>query len=632
MNLSAAASPGWHALDWALVHFTWQGTVVALVLRTALIALRRQSAQIRYRVSGMALAILVLLPVMTFYFGFGAAQERPRDDAGRLIISDSALEHSAAASESPARGGPSGRQPTRIDFALEGWIEGKLSWISLGWLLGVLLLSLRLLVAWTRVRWLAHHGTPLIEELWPERLRNLCRRLEVARPVVLLRSNWVEVPTVVGWLRPVILLPCCCLSGLTPGQLEAVLAHELAHIRRHDYAINLLQAVAETLLFYHPAVWWVSQQVRQEREHGCDDMVVSVCGNPVEYAHALASLEARRGRTDEFALAANGGPLLNRVRRLLGLPVERSRFSGWAVSGALVLLVVLGFVVERSHVRAAPPAQASSWQDSIEGTLPSAANETRQAPQATASEKQVKITSQWFEIKGKGPVQLDWLFGRSSAEIEPEPEPAVPKGDLPGANLPYAANIRVSWKKAADGVVRLSEAQARALIEFLTQETDVDVLKTPALITKSGREGRIEVTELKTVVVDVKMNKDQSGQASANYKTELVPLGPSLKVIPVSKNQDWELLLSGSLTEFLGYRDAGVEKAAESQLQAKKPEPLFRVRDVSATGQVKSGESLLLRMPATEETVRSKKGFFRRLEETKLTRRLYLLIKVEDMP
>src|SRR5438045_8014050 len=125
----------------------------------------------------------------------------------------------------------------------------------------------------------------------------LARRLRVSRPIRVLQSAAVQVPAVIGWLRPVILLPASALTGLTPLQLDALLAHELAHVRRYDYLVNLIQSVIETLLFYHPAVWWVSQQVREEREHCCDGLAVAVCGDPHFYASALLSMERLRVTT-----------------------------------------------------------------------------------------------------------------------------------------------------------------------------------------------------------------------------------------------------------------------------------------------------------------------------------------------
>ena len=151
------------------------------------------------------------------------------------------------------------------------------------------------------------------------------------------------MPTVVGWLRPAILLPIAALAALSPSQVEAILAHELAHIRRHDYAVNVLQTLAETLLFYHPAVWWLSKRIRVEREHCCDDVAIAICGDPVGYAQALAELERWRSASPAMAMAATGGSLLDRVRRILRVPTaDEPRSPGWAATLALTMIFTAG--------------------------------------------------------------------------------------------------------------------------------------------------------------------------------------------------------------------------------------------------------------------------------------------------
>ena len=164
--------------------------------------------------------------------------------------------------------------------------------------------------------------------------------------VQLLESTRVAVPMAVGWLRPAILLPVTALTGLPSDQLEAILAHELAHTRRYDYLVNLIQSAVETLLFYHPAVWWVSGRIRVEREHCCDDQAVAACGDRVLYARALAALEEQRGSGWRLAPSARDGSLLARVRRLLGVsaPVERSA-GGLAGTLAMAVVVLLGIVL-----------------------------------------------------------------------------------------------------------------------------------------------------------------------------------------------------------------------------------------------------------------------------------------------
>jgi hypothetical protein len=201
------------------------------------------------------------------------------------------------------------------------------------------------------VRTIRLRDNELVESEWIERLNDLRRRFGLSRPVRLLKSALVEVPTVIGWLRPVILLPAASLTGLTPGQLEAILAHELAHVRRFDYLVNAFQCLVETLMFYHPVVWWISRCVREERENCCDDLVIKVCGDRLEYARALATLEEFRAELPQLAFAASGGSLLNRIRRLLGVsddnqPASARQLGELALLGiGLVLILMTSLLV-----------------------------------------------------------------------------------------------------------------------------------------------------------------------------------------------------------------------------------------------------------------------------------------------
>lgn len=152
------------------------------------------------------------------------------------------------------------------------------------------------------------------------------------------------MPTVIGWSKPVILLPATALSGLSAQQLEALLAHELAHVRRNDYVINLLQALIETLLFDHPAVWWLSRRIRIEREHCCDDLAVQVCGDELSYAKALVALEELRGPRMTLAVSAAGGSLLGRIKRLVTRPTTTEDHPVLGV-GAIGVVVVMALLI-----------------------------------------------------------------------------------------------------------------------------------------------------------------------------------------------------------------------------------------------------------------------------------------------
>jgi beta-lactamase regulating signal transducer with metallopeptidase domain len=212
-----------------------------------------------------------------------------------------------------------------------------LLWFVEVWFVGVVLLSLRpaagfFLIERLRVR----KGTPVVGAL-RDRCLALQQQLGLNRVVRYCESLQLEAPAVVGWFRPVILLPVSALTGLNAQQLEAVIAHELAHVKRLDAFVNLFQIAAETLLFYHPAVWWVSKRIRAERENCCDDVAISICGNAVEYARALATM-AEWQSAPALAMAANRSPLAERVARLLGLTKLNGGLRGVGIAGSVLCL------------------------------------------------------------------------------------------------------------------------------------------------------------------------------------------------------------------------------------------------------------------------------------------------------
>jgi TonB family protein len=249
----------------------------------------------------VALAILALLPVVTTAILYRhAAAIAPRAAAGAAAPSQGMALVARRAATSAA-----------------SWLERWQTWTVPIWSLGVLLFSLRLVWGARQVHSLRRRGT-LPDESMLATITGLAVRMRISRPVQVLVSTLAEAPAVVGWIRPVLLLPPATLLGLTPQQLEAVLAHELAHIQRHDYLINVLQMMVETLLFYHPAVWWTSAQIRRERELCCDDLAVGFCGDAMCYARALTTLERIRIAAPGMAMGSTGGPLRYRILRVVG--------------------------------------------------------------------------------------------------------------------------------------------------------------------------------------------------------------------------------------------------------------------------------------------------------------------------
>ncbi len=300
------------------LHFLWQGALVAALFAAALPLLRRASASTRYWTACGALGGMAVLPLATWWrlsrasspSGWGSLRPtEPPLDPGALSL---------------------GWAP---ETGWSSWLEPGLPWLGFGWAVGVWLLTLRLGGGWSHLRSIRRSGMPLADDPWPARLRELAQRCGVRRPVTLLESTRILTPLVMGWLRPVILLPTGLITGLSPDQVGALLAHELAHLRRHDYLVNFTQRLIESALFFHPAVWWISGRIRLEREVCCDEIAARVVGNRRLVAEALVTLAERELAVQELALAATGGSLSQRVRRLLGESPAGAGpgFPGWSL-------------------------------------------------------------------------------------------------------------------------------------------------------------------------------------------------------------------------------------------------------------------------------------------------------------
>ncbi|NKB72012.1 MAG: hypothetical protein GKR89_33460 [Candidatus Latescibacteria bacterium] len=316
-------------IGWALVHFVWQGALVALATALGLGLIREEAPRMRYALMSLGMGVMGLLPVATALTLYPWQGDIPAAGSQPIPASlDSPLAIAAGAGW----------------LAVSQSLPGVMGVVLLVWGGGVLLFSARLLGGWVLLR-RARMAVHPIEARWQIRLQELCAEMGVRRRVCALAGTHVSVPMVTGLLRPVILMPLAVLSSLPPDQVEAVLRHELAHLRRWDNLVNGLQVLVETLLFYHPAVWWLSGRMRTEREYCCDDHVVRSSGDPTGYARTLVRLEELRAPRSALAVAATGGHLLTRVRRLLIQPGRGTSKGRLESAGAALGAMILWFVV-----------------------------------------------------------------------------------------------------------------------------------------------------------------------------------------------------------------------------------------------------------------------------------------------
>jgi beta-lactamase regulating signal transducer with metallopeptidase domain len=317
----------------SLLHFFWQGALIAMLTAVALQLLARRSAQSRYVACVVGLVLMAAAPLGTFLFYQNTGRTAER---ALTILSSATAEAGRAAST----------------VSIEFWAQ----WIVLAWFVGVGACLTRLALAWRFSRSLVRLGTESASASVQQMFDGIVEQLNIRKRTQLLMSVHIPMPAVIGWLRPAVLLPICAVTNLSEEQLRAVLAHELAHIRRHDFLINTLQRFVESILFYHPAVWWLSARTRRERENCCDDLAIQTCGDVLSYAEALIALERARPLSQPaLALSATGSPLTQRIRRLLGHDTSNLDWQSAAVAFVFVLACLATGIWQSSPLIAAPP-------------------------------------------------------------------------------------------------------------------------------------------------------------------------------------------------------------------------------------------------------------------------------------
>lgn len=419
-------SPVIERLGWTLLHSVWQGLAVAIVLALCLPALRRRGARSSYGACCAAILLTVMLPAATFcVLPESHSATEPASATASPVLETEASEGPAPIRSLPSlavpphdafaapRGGdsvspsrvapplrvsqpdaPIGRSetarpgiasepPTVTDRATiaqtpaaPSWTERAvqtsrqlrervsawLPWTALAWCAGVVAVSFWNLGGWFAIRRLKLTGTGPAPAAIQEVAVKIAQRLGVTRGVRLLQSALIDSPIVIGAFKPAILLPASLITEIPADQLESLLAHELAHVLRHDYFVNLIQSAIETLLFYHPAVWWISAQVRTERENCCDDLAIGVASSRAVYVRALATVAG--ARSSRMVPAASGGHLIVRLQRILGVadPVATSP-SRWLTGVAILLIsgaAVAFFAIASHSAKAQDPAPQTS--------------------------------------------------------------------------------------------------------------------------------------------------------------------------------------------------------------------------------------------------------------------------------
>lgn len=357
-ELVRAALPALNATGWALVHTLWVGALLWIVARCAVSLVSPQNPTIRYFIWYATFALILILP---FRMGSLLMQEHARHRVWAVATADTVLARMSAElmAGSPENSNPivesqavrleiermhdqMNPTPVRSDAAIT--LALAMAFLAIAWGTLTIWRLDRFIRGWLRVRRISElaRGAPPVS--WTSALRKVCRRMVISRPIRLVTSHYIDSPFVFGWRKATVMIPTALCKGFSDSEAEAILAHEIAHVKQRDYVFNILQAVGEALLFFHPSVRWISARISEEREYRSDDIASrSIDGNWISYGAALAKLEASRPPEHAIALSARGGCLVARIRRLREVNAKKVRArSAWAVA---ILLIVVQFAV-----------------------------------------------------------------------------------------------------------------------------------------------------------------------------------------------------------------------------------------------------------------------------------------------
>lgn len=322
------------ALGWTLVHSVWQGTLIAIIAVGGFTVLNKRSASLRYNFGIILLSLQLLTSIVTFFYY-------------QLITPVKNLANNSLNSLStPVRNIPLNWQ--KVDYNLsmatkiQIWLNMHIYELVICWLIGAAFLMLRFAAGWIYTERLRSSARIVMDKEWRVRFGVLTAKLNISQSVEFRQTTKILTPMVIGAFKPVVLIPFGFLTGFSTSQIEAILAHELAHIRRNDYLVNMLQSFVEVVFFFHPALWWISEKVRTEREHCCDDIALTVCNDKMSLAKALVKVaEWQSAPHLAMAFASKKPLLLNRISRVLGIDSKPKRILvNWPVTLVFLSLMV----------------------------------------------------------------------------------------------------------------------------------------------------------------------------------------------------------------------------------------------------------------------------------------------------
>lgn len=342
------------SIGWFLIHSVWQGGIIAILLLVVLALLKNRSAQLRYYISFASLILVILTSSYSFHNAFLYANDKAQLKKAIIqnpsYLSDQFKSNHNAGTENSAL---TSKNIRLNKIKLRARIQTYFPWIVTIWIIGLLFYLIRISGSWLYLYQLRSLKRIALEQAWIKKTIQFCARLKIRRPVSISLSPKIKNPITLGFFKPLILIPASLMGGLTPEMLEAIIVHELAHIRRNDFIMNILQTLIETLFFFHPGVWYISSQIRRERELACDDIVLGVTSDRITYAKALTIAQENSFLPEKIAVAFASGKksLLQRITRLNTKITMKTNLFEKLAAGLVILsaFLFLSFIIDGNN-------------------------------------------------------------------------------------------------------------------------------------------------------------------------------------------------------------------------------------------------------------------------------------------
>ncbi len=451
------------AFGWMILHSLWQGAVISVFLGLIMILTNKFSAKSRYFIAVAAFLFMPVVSVFTFLKNYQPLIAVQSTRLSALTM------HNAPAFQMK----PDNEQPPAIGSVTESekglsmkeyrkYFSQHIPLIVTIWFLGMLVFALKFLGGLAYIQRLKHYRIHQVTEEWQKTFDKLCKTIHIQRAVKIVQSAMVKVPMVIGFFKPVVLIPVSTFTGIPSKQLEIIIMHELAHIIRRDYIINILQSLVEIIFFFHPAVWWMSKVIRTEREHCCDDIAIEKTGDSLNFAKALANIQEQFLLKESLAMSIHGGKnnLFKRIKRLISQPTMKTSFTeGFTASciiftGIFIMMINIGASRNLSFENPMLNENPSKKEVAI-----NVDDSTKISPVAK-KEKPATVEDQLFELENKEKVQKSNQKDEQTEELQKEAEKAQLEAEMKQTEAEKANQYAERKKDEAEKARKETEKQA----------------------------------------------------------------------------------------------------------------------------------------------------------------------------